>query len=140
MPATHDRLTRSFHELFLALPSTPVMTVEEVKNLMVVGKSARLLRRGDRVALHDLNPDRDEGTAVVDRVRSSSGRTVLVETVEAGSFLVRGSRLVLASRGHAGGKLDQQSPVEVQQSKSLPGVDCVCIVAPEGTAHESYGP
>lgn len=40
------------------------------------GKSARMLRRGDRVALRDLNPDLD-GEA----------------------HLVRGSRLVLVARG-----------------------------------------
>lgn len=62
------------------------------------GKSARLLRRGDRVALRDLNPDLDEGTAVVEQVRPSVGSTVHVLIRGGEAHLVRGSRLVLVSR------------------------------------------
>lgn len=65
------------------------------------GKSARLLRRGDRVALRDLNPDLEEGTAVVDQVRPSVGTTVHVLTIGANVYLVRGSRLVLVTRDGA---------------------------------------
>jgi hypothetical protein len=65
------------------------------------GKSARLLRRGDRVALRDLNPDLEEGTAVVDQVRPSVGTTVHVLTIGGNAYLVRGSRLVLVTRDGA---------------------------------------
>ncbi|BCW06902.1 hypothetical protein ACIQF8_03750 [Pseudarthrobacter sp. NPDC092184] len=63
------------------------------------GKSARMLRRGDRVALRDLNPDLDGGTAVVEQVRPSVGSTVHILTVGGEAHLVRGSRLVLVARG-----------------------------------------
>ncbi|MDO5865194.1 MULTISPECIES: hypothetical protein [Paenarthrobacter] len=63
------------------------------------GKSARMLRRGDRVALRDLNPDLDGGTAVVEQVRPSVGSTVHVLTTGGDAHLVRGSRLVLVARG-----------------------------------------
>ena len=62
------------------------------------GKSARLLRRGDRVALRDLNPDLNGGTAVVEQVRPSVGSTVHVLTRGGEAHLVRGSRLVLVTR------------------------------------------
>lgn len=62
------------------------------------GKSARLLRRGDRVALRDLNPDLEGGTAVIEQVRPSVGNTVHVLTRDGGVHLVRGSRLVLVTR------------------------------------------
>ncbi|WP_247040252.1 hypothetical protein [Arthrobacter rhizosphaerae] len=65
------------------------------------GKSARLLRRGDRVALRDLNPDLEEGTAVIDQVRPSVGTTVHVLTIGGNAYLVRGSRLVLVIRDGA---------------------------------------
>lgn len=62
------------------------------------GKSARLLRRGNRVALRDLNPDLKAGTAVVEQVRPSVGSTVHVLTKGGDTHLVRGSRLVLVVR------------------------------------------
>lgn len=62
------------------------------------GKSARMLRPGDRVALRDLNPDLDGGTAVVAQVRSSVDSTVHVLTAGGEAHLVRGSRLVLVTR------------------------------------------
>lgn len=68
---------------------------------ILCGKSARLLRRGDRVALRDLNPDLEEGTVVVDQVRRSVGNAVLVMTLDADAYLVRGSRLVLVARDHS---------------------------------------
>lgn len=67
---------------------------------ILCGKSARLLRCGDRVALRDLNPDLEEGTVVVDQVRPSVGNTVHVMTLDGDAYLVRGSRLVLVARDH----------------------------------------
>ncbi|MFF1880206.1 hypothetical protein ACFVVC_01890 [Pseudarthrobacter sp. NPDC058196] len=62
------------------------------------GKSARMLRQGDRVALRDLNPELDGGTAVVAQVRPSVGSTVHVLTAGGEAHLVRGSRLVIVTR------------------------------------------
>lgn len=67
---------------------------------ILCGKSARLLRGGDRVALRDLNPDLEKGTVVVDQVRPSVGNAVHVLTLDGGAYLVRGSRLVLVTRDH----------------------------------------
>lgn len=71
--------------------------------LIAVGKSARLLREGDRVAVSDLHPgdvDVDSLTEVVDVLSNANG-TTFVNTTDHGVFLTPSARLV---RLHTGGE------------------------------------
>lgn len=97
-----DTITPAFLEMAKDANRGPldVAFCSTERHRILGGKSARLLRRGDRVALRDLNPDLEEGTVVVDQVRPSVGNTVHVLTVDADAYLVRGSRLVLVTRDH----------------------------------------
>jgi len=64
------------------------------------GKSARLLRKGDILALRDLYPERIgvRGMATVSSVYGTTAGTTLVITAMHGLFLIPGSRLVIVRR------------------------------------------
>lgn len=78
------------------------------RHRIIGGKSARLLRPGDRVALRDLGPGpageaRAHGSAVVRSARVAARDLVHVTTADGEAHLVRGSRLVLVVRDDAAG-------------------------------------
>lgn len=95
-----DTITPAFHDILKdgGAELQDIVYCATERHRILGGKSARLLRRGDRVALRDLNPDLDGGTAVVEQVRPSVGSTVHVLTRGGEAHLVRGSRLVLVTR------------------------------------------
>lgn len=114
-----DPFTPAFIEMAkdASLGALDTMFRSTERHRILGGKSARLLRRGDRVALRDLNPDLDEGTAVVEQVRPSVGSTVHVLIRGGQAHLVHGSRLVLVSRDI---KADQDTDPAMTTSPSEP--------------------
>jgi hypothetical protein len=98
-----DAITPAFHDILehggAAVLETIFRSTE--RHRILGGKSARLLRRGDRVAMRDLNPDLDGGLGIIEQVRPSVGSTVHVLIRGGEAHLVRGSRLVLTNRDHS---------------------------------------
>ena len=97
-----DTLTPAFREMFLSpVPGFLDLVYHSTeRHRLFGGKSARLLRVGDRVALRDLHLVRAEvpGVAtVVDTYVSSTGAAFVMTTAH-GLFLTPGSRLVLVHR------------------------------------------
>lgn len=97
-----DTLTPAFREMFQN-PTPELLDVvyrSTGRHRLFGGKSARLLRAGDMVALRDLNLVRADvpGVATVVDTHVSPAGTAFVTTAEHGLFLTPGSRLVLVHR------------------------------------------
>ncbi|MFD2794592.1 hypothetical protein ACFS27_13630 [Promicromonospora vindobonensis] len=97
-----DALTPAFCEMFQN-PTPDFLDVvyrSTGRHRLFGGKSARLLRAGDMVALRDLPLIRADvpGVATVVDASVSSTGTAFVMTAEHGLFLTPGSRLVLVHR------------------------------------------
>ena len=95
---TPDSITPAVNEM--AKEQTPglhgFMCRLTERHCLVCGKSARLLRPGDTVALRDLYPDRTdiEGVGTISNAYTSESGTTFVITLKHGMFLIPGSRLV----------------------------------------------
>ena len=104
-PASLDRLTPAFHQLVRDVAPEDLQRVFRAteRHRLLGGKSIRLLRRGDRVAVSDLYPhsrhsNSASGIAVVTEAAVVRGDDVRVVTAEHGVYLVPGSRLVMVHR------------------------------------------
>ncbi|PUB32538.1 hypothetical protein C8K30_1011064 [Promicromonospora sp. AC04] len=100
-----DTLTPAFREWFQdpAPGFLDLVYRSTGRHRLLGGKSARLLRAGDLVAVRDLHPDRDErpGMAAVIGTHISPVGIAFVSTAEHGLFPTPGSRLVLVHRAVA---------------------------------------
>ncbi len=102
MIAVADPFIPAFLELAQELELGKIPN-SETRHLVFTGKSARLLRTGDQVAMRDISALRttDPGVAEILSVRRTTNDSVVVTTTDHHVRLIPGSRLLVVHRQQA---------------------------------------
>lgn len=109
MPASTTSQTSmpaSLHDLLAAADpeSLTNMFTAIGRHQLLGGKTANLLRAGDRIALRDLDPERDddhitgEVAEVTDAVPTEDRLLIVVTTTEHGTWRISSQRLLVVTR------------------------------------------